>query len=256
MLDTPNITVTGFASGFLVKTAKLNNVPVQISNDESFQSSLTLTEGENKITLTALDDNGIIVGDNTIFVTLDSKSPVVVITEPDNNKVVNQQPIVIKGTIDDPTILSLNINDSPVNIINGNFETNVYLKSGLNKIIAMVYDKAGNLGLDSVIVDYQPLVDVDEDFRAVDTEFKSLQIYPNPISNKTEIQYKIVTSSIISLSISYNLGIEVKRLVDNQFIEPGQHSIEFDASSLSSGVYFCTLRAGGKIETIKFVVLK
>ncbi|TAL67862.1 MAG: T9SS type A sorting domain-containing protein [Bacteroidetes bacterium] len=84
----------------------------------------------------------------------------------------------------------------------------------------------------------------------------NITITPNPLNNTSEIKYTIERSSRVTLSISDNLGIEVKRLIDNFYFEQGTSNISFDASDLSSGVYFCTLKADDYIKTIKFVVIK
>ena len=62
--------------------------------------------------------------------------------------------------------------------------------------------------------------------------------------------------SKVTFSISNNLGIEVKRLCDNIVNEQGINIITFDASDLQTGVYFCILKAGNHIETVKFVIIK
>ncbi|MFH1050033.1 MAG: T9SS type A sorting domain-containing protein [bacterium] len=83
-----------------------------------------------------------------------------------------------------------------------------------------------------------------------------LSCFPNPLINTTEIQYTIEKPTRITLSISNNLGIEVKRLIDNVFIEQGINKITFDTGEFSSGVYFCTLKGGNYIETQKFLISK
>ena len=57
------------------------------------------------------------------------------------------------------------------------------------------------------------------------------------------------------LSIYDELGREVKVLVDEQE-NAGNHSVDFDASSLSSGVYFYRIEAGTYKQTKKLVLLK
>jgi hypothetical protein len=60
----------------------------------------------------------------------------------------------------------------------------------------------------------------------------------------------------VSLYISDILGNKVVELSNNKFFESGLHKIDFDTSILPAGVYFCNLRYGANVETLKIVVLK
>ena len=50
-------------------------------------------------------------------------------------------------------------------------------------------------------------------------------------------------------------GREVATLV-NDFMPAGKHAVEFNATDHSSGVYFCTLRAGEFAKTLRMVVVR
>ena len=52
------------------------------------------------------------------------------------------------------------------------------------------------------------------------------------------------------------LGREVKRLVNNEFKVAGKYTYDFNAASLSSGVYFFRINAGNYSETKRMVLLK
>jgi len=83
------------------------------------------------------------------------------------------------------------------------------------------------------------------------------QNFPNPFNPATTIRFKIPEKSFISLKV-YNLrGAEVSELAGQEFAA-GEHAIPFDASQLSSGIYFYTLRANGSkfLETKKMVVVR
>jgi hypothetical protein len=81
------------------------------------------------------------------------------------------------------------------------------------------------------------------------------QNYPNPFNPTTVIQYEIPKSAMVTLKVYDILGREVKTLV-NQYENSGNYSINFNASNLSSGVYFYQLRSGSYIVTKKMVLLK
>jgi len=86
--------------------------------------------------------------------------------------------------------------------------------------------------------------------------------YPNPFNPSTIIKYQIPTAGIVSLKVYDILGKEVATLV-NEEKPAGIYEINFDASNLSSGVYFYKIQvspaisgAGSFIETKKMILLK
>ncbi|MBL1213044.1 MAG: T9SS type A sorting domain-containing protein [Ignavibacteriae bacterium] len=102
---------------------------------------------------------------------------------------------------------------------------------------------------------------IDDDKNLIVNEFKLYQNYPNPFNPSTTIKFTIPpnvgTSRDLSLRLKiYDiLGREVKTLVNEQ--KPaGTYEVQFDASSLSSGVYFYQLSAGSFVETKKLMLLK
>lgn len=79
------------------------------------------------------------------------------------------------------------------------------------------------------------------------------QNYPNPFNPITKIRYKIGEDGIVTLKVYNLLGEEVETIV-NEFMRAGEYEVEFNASSLPSGVYFYALQAG-KFKSIKKMVL-
>jgi len=68
------------------------------------------------------------------------------------------------------------------------------------------------------------------------------QNYPNPLNPNTAISYQLADGGFVTLTVFDILGREVATLV--QAMEgPGRHVVQFNASGLSSGVYFCRLVA-------------
>jgi hypothetical protein len=80
------------------------------------------------------------------------------------------------------------------------------------------------------------------------------QNYPNPFNPVTKISYSIVKANVVTLKIYDVLGREIKTLVNN-FQEPNEYSIDFQASELASGVYFYQLKAGNDFAVTKKMVL-
>ncbi|HET6274253.1 MAG TPA: DNRLRE domain-containing protein [Bacteroidota bacterium] len=86
-------------------------------------------------------------------------------------------------------------------------------------------------------------------------EFALFQNYPNPFNPSTRIVYRVKSREFIELRVFDVLGRQVAALV-NEVKEPGEHSVTFEASRMSSGVYFYRLTASSFIETKKLLLLK
>ena len=81
------------------------------------------------------------------------------------------------------------------------------------------------------------------------------QNYPNPFNPSTLIQYSIAEPGNVTLEVYNMLGQKVAQLV-NGTQNAGAHTVQFDASALSSGVYIYQLKAGNYLETRKMMLIK
>ena len=86
-------------------------------------------------------------------------------------------------------------------------------------------------------------------------EFSLEQNYPNPFNPTTKIKYQISEAGFVRLNIYDVLGNEVAILI-NEEKPAGNYEVRFDASKLSSGIYFYTLKAGNFIKTNKMILLR
>jgi hypothetical protein len=94
-------------------------------------------------------------------------------------------------------------------------------------------------------------------------QFALEQNYPNPFNPLTTIKYSIPKISIVTLKVYDILGREVATLI-NEERNAGKYKIEFDATGLSTGVYFYQLKVAdpesssgqGFIQTKKMVLIK
>jgi hypothetical protein len=82
-----------------------------------------------------------------------------------------------------------------------------------------------------------------------------LGIFPNPFNSATKIKFMLSEPLIVKLTIYDLLGRQVQTLV-NDHKRAGTHTVTFNASHLSSGVYFYRLQAGDVVETKRMVLLK
>ena len=81
------------------------------------------------------------------------------------------------------------------------------------------------------------------------------QNYPNPFNPSTNISYSLPNDSYVSIKVYDVLGKEVMTLV-NENKKAGSYKINLNCSSLNSGVYFYTMKAGNTRQTRKFVLMK
>ena len=81
------------------------------------------------------------------------------------------------------------------------------------------------------------------------------QNYPNPFNPTTNIEFQISSTSFVTLEVYDVLGRKVSTLL-NEEKTAGKYSVLFDASNLSSGVYFYTLSTKDFIQTKKMILLK
>jgi len=96
---------------------------------------------------------------------------------------------------------------------------------------------------------------VDEAVSQLPTNFKLEQNYPNPFNPSTAINFTLPAAGNTVLEVFDIQGRLVSTLVNRELFS-GQHSINFDASNLSSGVYIYRLRAGDFSLTRKMTLIK
>lgn len=85
--------------------------------------------------------------------------------------------------------------------------------------------------------------------------FKLSQNYPNPFNPTTNIKFDIINKGNVKLVVFDATGREVTTLV-NDNLDPGSYEVNFDASKLSSGVYFYKLTSGEFSDLKKMVLVK
>ena len=81
------------------------------------------------------------------------------------------------------------------------------------------------------------------------------QAYPNPFNPVTTLSFSLPEMSEVSLSIYDLQGREVASLLSGM-MDAGYHSVNWDASNHSSGMYFVKMLAGNHAETQKLMLIK
>ncbi len=89
----------------------------------------------------------------------------------------------------------------------------------------------------------------------IPTGFALHEAFPNPFNPTTRIDFDVPVTTNADLTIYNSLGQEVATLA-NGTMNAGLHTVYFDASSLTSGIYFAQLRAGSFTSTQKLVLMK
>jgi hypothetical protein len=102
----------------------------------------------------------------------------------------------------------------------------------------------------------------------VPESYELYQNYPNPFNPSTTIEFYLPHDAFVTLKIYSILGQEIHTLISNEYREQGYDEVEFDASRLSSGVYFYRMTAtpaenfddgtsyGEFIQTKKLMLMK
>ena len=98
-----------------------------------------------------------------------------------------------------------------------------------------------------------PLTSVKE--TVIPKEFSLAQNFPNPFNPTTSIEYSVPGNEYVSLKVFDILGNEVATLVNEQKA-PGVYKIDFNASSLSSGIYFYKMQSGKFLKIKKLMLVK
>jgi hypothetical protein len=172
---------------------------------------------------------------------------------------------VVKGLVNGATGTLLNTNDDwgqgnsvtvplnyviPATVVEGNAHLNIF-----------VYKGGGNVSTDQHI--QQSKVETITNVTGISgqsgnvPELYSLgQNYPNPFNPTTNFKFSIPKDENVTLKFFDAMGREVSTYIDNGFLKAGTYNVDFDGASLSSGIYFYTLKTSSFVETKKMMLVK
>ncbi len=86
-------------------------------------------------------------------------------------------------------------------------------------------------------------------------DFSLDQNFPNPFNPSTMISFAIPNQTDVRVSVYNLIGEEVAELL-NKSLSAGFHQVTFDASNLSSGLYFYRISAGSFVDAKKMILIK
>ena len=120
--------------------------------------------------------------------------------------------------------------------------------------ILIDYGNDGTLD-DSIFINNQATGIENNYYEGIPGEYRLLQNYPNPFNPATTITFDLPEQSRVELTVYNILGQQVAVLV-NELRKAGRHQAVFDASGLSSGIYFYRLSTDTYTETRKMLLIK
>ena len=129
------------------------------------------------------------------------------------------------------------------------------ISSGNGKVWPFWYDdKTGTMQAWTAEVNLE-LVGISNGNNGIPKQFELKQNFPNPFNPNTLISFSIQKSGKVTLEVFNVSGRKIASLIDEE-IEAGNYSYDFNASNLSSGVYFYKLTADGFTDTKKMILVK
>ncbi len=143
---------------------------------------------------------------------------------------------------------------------------NAHTASGVLPPVVAIYKEGGNkysafayagYGPTNVYANQENLaaVGIDPISGNVPKTFKLEQNYPNPFNPTTTISFDIAKAGLTKIKVYNTLGVEVATLV-NESLNEGSYKVKFDASGLSSGVYFYKIETGEFSDVRKMTLVK
>ncbi len=168
--------------------------------------------------------------------TISSSNPDIVIVSPTGNF----------GNISPDAIIPNFIDPFEIKISEDTISQDVVLNLSLTTDYDYVFET-------EIMITITYISSIDDNIDNATSQMCMLQNYPNPVNNKTKISYSIPKELPVRLIIRDVLGGRITTLVDEEQ-KRGNYEVEFDATRLTSGIYFYQMIAG-KFSQTKMMIL-
>ena len=106
------------------------------------------------------------------------------------------------------------------------------------------------------IVGRELATSINESSSEIPNALTLFQNYPNPFNPTTKIEFQLPQAMTVSVDIYNSIGQRVTRLVNAGLYQSGRHTVSFDASGLSSGIYFYRLTTDTQVMQRKMILIK
>ena len=136
------------------------------------------------------------------------------------------------------------------------FGRSVYISGDCIVVGSLLDDDNGSSsGSAYVFCGFTSPIGVESHRTGIPAEYSLSQNYPNPFNPSSTIEYTLPRPGDVSLVV-YNLRGEAVAFLINGAMPAGNHRVIWDASNVSSGIYFYRLQTGDFVRTRKMVLLK
>ena len=123
-------------------------------------------------------------------------------------------------------------------------------------IVGLIAANGGNEAIESEVVPYNEFVrSIGGDENLIPEEFALHAAYPNPFNPITTVKFDLSEDVLVSLIVYDLMGKHITKLI-NSTMNAGYHSIQWDATSVASGIYIVKLVAGEFTQTQKVALVK
>jgi hypothetical protein len=142
----------------------------------------------------------------------------------------------------------------PITYFSENTAVSCYIALGVNGPNTNEdYHEGTQMFIDDIELSMDVSSGVNDD--VIINSFELKQNYPNPFNPSTIISYSVPQNAFVTLKVYNILGNEVSTLVNEQKAA-GNYNVTFNASQLTTGIYFYTLQSGNFTATKKLILVK
>lgn len=190
------------------------------------------------------------------WMTVDQKTGVIYFVFYDRRSYSNNQTdvFIARSTDGGETFENIPISATPFLPVAGFFGDYSNI-SAIDGVVRPIWTRmeGSNSSIWTAIIDFS--TSVNQISEVTPEGFNLSQNYPNPFNPITNIRFDIVKAGNVKLSI-YDITGKKVSVLTNEILKPGSYEVEFNASNLSSGIYYYRIEAGEFVSVKRMVLLK